>query len=145
MSIQGEEVQMALLVFQGDGQCSTPLIAAPQTLTASWSNLGQYEIPVDLIQDLNVFFDLEINDSKKVRMRLTGKTKCGETQSFILHAATGKLSFNDEYIEFVDESAAQDARFQIKKGIAIVQVQVMAFIPGINPGRILSAKVSLTK
>jgi hypothetical protein len=135
-----------IIPFPGDGMPSDqPLISEPQTLTGTWTDLGIYEIPVERAQGLTVLWEVELNNSKRVRMRLKGRTRFEDEKDFVLHAATGELAVNNEYYEFPDESISQDARFEIKKSIPIVWVQVMVGTVGANPGRILSAKITVSQ
>ena len=137
---------MAIIPWPGDGNLADqPLISAPQTLTDEWTSLGDYEIPTQRAQRIAVYFDLDINNSKKVRMRLVGKTQYGVSDYFILHAAEGSLAVNSEYYEFADADNRQDARFRLDKTAPIVQVQVMANTVGVTPARILSAKIIISQ
>lgn len=130
---------MAIIPFSGDGVLSDqPLISAPQTITGSWTSLGDYEIPTQRAQRIAIYFDLDINSSKKVRMRIVGKTQPGISEYFVLHAAEGALSVNGEYYEFADEDSKQDARFRLDKTSPYIQVQVMAFT-------VVSAKIIISQ
>lgn len=120
----------------------TELIAAAQTLTGAWVNLG-FEIDTRWDDTLGVWIDLDINDTENARIRALAKHESEGADEYVLPiktVSTSDVKVEDEYTEWnndIDQKMLLGV--ELKKVIPFVQLQVMAGTVGASAGQIVSA------
>ena len=123
----------------------TDLISAPQTVTASWADLGDV---IDLrgIKSIGVWLGVDINSSANIRIKVLGLKTAIATAEFELGAASafssGVSSVDFGYYELTTD-ADQNVMIPIELNnmYPFAQIQVIAGTLGVTAAIILTAGV----
>ena len=139
-----------------DARVTTPidLIAAAQTLTTSWADLGAaFEVNTDGYTTIRLWLQITKQQSDGIRIRALLKHTSQDTLEYwpiiAVPVATGTPAYYDarpEYVQFTaSELAATDyptIEFKLNSTAPFVQFQVMMMTDGGTDGTIDSAKVT---
>lgn len=119
------------------------LKTSTQDFTTSWVNHGS-EISTDGHNRISLWFDIDINDTVDVRVRILAKHTKGGADEYTFPIKTisdSYISIKDEYIEFAtDVDGKRVISFNLDEIIPFVQVQIQAGTVGATAGKILSSK-----
>jgi hypothetical protein len=119
------------------------LKTSAQDFTASWVDYGS-EISSDGHVRISLWFDIDINDTTDVRVRILAKHTRGGADEYTFPIETISdtyISVKDEYVEFaVDVDGKHVISFELDEIIPFVQVQIQAGTVGASAGQMLSSK-----
>lgn len=119
------------MAFDSDGQCIGPtaLIAAPQTVTAAWVDLGS-EFILWKMKSLLLWLQITHNGSSDIRARLLIKHEYGGTLEYPLQIETVSataVKLNNEYKEIdTDVTQNKPISWGLDGCVPVGQFQVMA-------------------
>ena len=126
----------------------TALVSSAQDLTTTWRVLGGQtnELTTGSYDKIGTFFDIDINDSNDVRVRLTGAYTTGGN-TFLLPiktVGTSDVKIEDEYLEFNEDS---DQRvfisWDIDRLIPFIYVEAQVSATGTTAAQIDDARYVL--
>jgi hypothetical protein len=111
-----------------------------QALTANYADLGS-EIDVVGYDTLNLYVEIDINDSQNVTFQVLSKLAGGATAEYSLPqdiAGSAKITVDKLVYEVNFDSDCYQVISVALKGANFAQVQVKAGVPGAGPGNINS-------
>ena len=154
LGIMGVAIALMLLVLFVDEQAqagplpqnrtTTPasLIAAPVTLSTTWTDLGN-EVSLESFDHVGLWVSLTISDSVNARVRLLGKRAFAGTDEYVMPivtVGTADVKVEDEYYEFnVDADQKMVITWDIDNVLPVGQFQVQVSAVNTTAGQIESA------
>lgn len=121
------------------------IIAVEQAFTDSWVDLGD-ELDVRGMDIVALWLELDVNDSEDMRVRAQAKHASGAIEySLPIRIVTATdVRISESVIEFSND---QDQKIivgcRLDGIIPIVQFQIQAGTPGLTPGQVDSAVITL--
>lgn len=133
----------ALLLKTG---AALALISSAQNLTGTWADLGS-EIRTAGANKLALWLTVDINLSNNVRVRGLAKHASAGSEEYDFPISTVNPSYIGivpEYVEFENDSdQLMIIKFSLDEVIPYTQIQVMAGTPGVSPGQIDAAYITI--
>jgi hypothetical protein len=121
-----------------------PLIKTAQTVTGSWADLGE-KFSCGDIESLNLWVNLDVNDSLGVQFRALGYINSTDTNAFnlpITEATTSAVNITHQVFVLADSDQKVIIPLSVDDAVPYIKLQVKATTAGASAASIVSAHLT---